>query len=198
MLRRCRRNHSQFSSFSALTTAYARGKSDPLASTPVAVRRIPIISQSGKGRRTQIFGFQMSSVKAKERATIDKAGRTCTIADKNPLKLVVRSLFNERDAVAVARKDILAIFWESVICRVVGAVVELLGSVSRFKCCGIADFDAEFTVDVLGNVKGTIFGLVFELFGNMVGDIVASGLRMANMVEAEASMLVIVRFDTAG
>src|SRR5579859_147229 len=42
LLQRVSRNQSQFESFSASTTAKARGNNCPITSTPVAARRMPI------------------------------------------------------------------------------------------------------------------------------------------------------------
>ena len=58
---------------------------------------------------TLIFRFQMSTIEAKERTTINDAGSTCTIADEQLLKLVVGSLFEDSDAVRVACNNIFAI-----------------------------------------------------------------------------------------
>ena len=138
----------------------------------------------------------MSSVEAKERVTVDKASCTCTVADEDPVELVVGGLFKDRDAVGVAGNDILAIFREGLICRFVCAIVELVSSLSCFECHRIADFNAKLTVYVLCDVNRTVRGLIFELFRDIVGDIATSCLGMTSMIEAEAGMLIIVLFDT--
>ena len=74
---------------------------------------------------------------------------------------------------------------------------KLIGSISCFKSFGVTDFDAKVAMDVFGNVDGTICGLFFELFSDMVGNVTASCLCMTKMIEAKASMLVIVCFDSA-
>lgn len=77
-----------------------------------------------------------------------------------------------------------------------GTVVELVGSISYFESLGVADFDAEVTMDIFGNLDGTICGLFFELFCNVVGDVSTRCLRMTKVIEAEASMLLVVLFNT--
>src|SRR5579859_1057583 len=65
-LRRCSRNQSQFESFSASTTEYTRGKSEPFPSTLVAVRRIPAVSDMKIMKCTLIFVFQMGPIQTDE------------------------------------------------------------------------------------------------------------------------------------
>jgi hypothetical protein len=144
---------------------------------------------------TLICAFEVSAVEAKEGATIYEASHTCAIADEHSLELVVGSFLKEGNAVWIDRDDILAIFWESLICRVMRAVVQHISAFFRTPRFAIPDFDAKLSADITDYIDRTIRGLLFELFGDLVCDISTAGLGVSNVIDTKAGMLVIVRFD---
>ena len=73
---------------------------------------------------------------------MNKAGSTCPITNEQSVELVVRSTLEDSNTVGIACNDILAIFWEGLICRIVSTVVEFISAILRSQGFAVADFDS--------------------------------------------------------
>jgi len=104
----------------------------------------------------------MGAVKTDEGTTIDKATRTGTVTDEEATELVFGSLFKDSNAVWVASNDVLTIFGECLIRRILGAIIQLLRVFFGAESFGIRDFDTEFTLNISNNIDWTIRRLFFE------------------------------------
>jgi hypothetical protein len=118
------------------------------------------------------------------------------ITDEYMLELVVGSFLDEGITVWVACYDVGAIFWEGLVCRIVGSIVQFVRVFFRSPCLAVVDFDAEFVVDIFDDINRTISGLFFEFFGDMFCNETGASLGMANVVETKVGMLVVVCLDT--
>src|SRR5579859_1635212 len=115
MFRRHSRNHSQFVSFSASTTAYARGNNDPQASTAVAARRMPVLVIR-EWTCTLILVLQMRTINPKQGTAMIKSHCRSTITNENTKKFVVFSLLKEYSAVRIVGFKVLTVFWQRKVC----------------------------------------------------------------------------------
>lgn len=138
----------------------------------------------------------MGAVKTDEGTTIDKPARAGTVTDEESMELVLGSLFKDSDTIWVAGKDVLTIFGESLIRRIVGAIVHLVRAFFGVESFGIRDFDTEFALDIFDNVDRTIRRLFFEFIRDLLGDKGSASLCMTFVIDAETRVIGFIRLDT--
>ena len=83
---------------------------------------------------------------------MNKSSCTGAVTDKQSKKLVVKSLFKNCNTVWVAVDDILAIFGESLISRIVYSIVDFVGAFFDSVGSGIRNFDTHIALNISNNV----------------------------------------------
>lgn len=145
---------------------------------------------------TLISVFQVGPIQTDKGTTIDKASSRGTVTDEQAIKLVLISLFKDGDAIGIACKNILTIFWESLIGRVVSTIVHLVGAFFCSESFGIGNLDTEFALDIFDDVGRTVRRLFFDFFSDLFCEKGSRRVRVTLVIEAKTRVFRLICLDT--